>query len=129
MVQLKILSGKMAGTETVARHFPFQVGRSANCNLSLDEPGVWDQHFQINLDSAEGFFLVADPNTSVIVDGKTVQQAELRNGEILEIGLVKILFGLSPTSQTSMALREWLTWISLAGLCLAQITLIYKLLG
>ena len=128
MVQLKILSGKKAGAETVARHFPFSVGRSATCEISLDEPGVWDQHFQIDLDSLDSFRLVTDPNTSVTIDGKSVQQSTLRNGETIEIGLAKILFGLSPTRQKSLALREWLTWIALGGLCLSQIALIYRLL-
>ena len=128
MVQLKILSGKKAGTEIVARHFPFQIGRAANCDLSLDEPGVWDNHFQIHLDSADGFALVSDANTSVVIEGKTIQQTALRGGDIIEIGLAKILFGLSPTRQKSLVLREWLTWIALAGLSLGQIALIYRLL-
>lgn len=129
MVQLKILSGKKAGAEMVSRHFPFWVGRAANCELALDEPGVWDKHFQISLDSAEGFVLVSDANTSVVIEGKTVQQTVLRSGDIIEIGLAKILFALSPTRQNSLVLREWLTWIALAGLCLGQVALIYRLLG
>ena len=72
--------------------------------------------------------LVAEPNTSVTVEGKAVQQTALRNGDTIEIGFVKILFALSPTLQKSLALREWLTWISLTGICLIQVALIYKLL-
>jgi predicted component of type VI protein secretion system len=128
MVQLKILSGKKAGTEMVARHFPFHVGRAANCDLSLDEPGVWDKHFQINLDSTEGFVLASDANTSVVIDGKTIRRASLRSGDIIEIGLAKILFALSATRQKSLVPREWLTWIALAALCIGQIVLIYQLI-
>ncbi|MEO5803146.1 MAG: FHA domain-containing protein [Verrucomicrobiota bacterium] len=128
MVQLKILSGKMAGAEVVARHFPFYVGRAADCELSLDDPGVWDKHFQINLDSSDSFVLVAEANTAVIINGKSVQQTALRNGEIIEIGLAKILFGLSPTRQKSLTLREGLTWLALGGLCLSQLVLIDQLL-
>jgi hypothetical protein len=128
MIQLKILSGKKAGTEMVARHFPFYVGRSAQCQLSLDEPGVWDQHFQINLNASEGFTVIAAPNTSVMIDGKAVQEAELRNGDIVEIGSAKILFSLSPTTQKSLTVRESLTWVGIAALCLIQVSLIYKLL-
>lgn len=128
MVQLKILSGKKAGTETVARHFPFSVGRAASCDLAIEEPGIWDNHFQIDLDSSDNFVLAANPNTSVIVDGKNLQQTPLRNGETIEVGATKILFGLSPTGQKSLALREWLTWLALGVLCLTQIALIYQLL-
>jgi hypothetical protein len=111
----------------VARHFPFYVGRATTCDLSLDEPGVWDKHFQIDLDSTRDFVLVSDPITSVVIEGKTIQQAALRSGDTIEIGLAKILFALSPTCQKSLALREWLTWIALAGLCLGQVVLIYQL--
>ncbi len=128
MIQLKILSGKMAGTEMVVRHFPFRVGRSASCEMSLDDPGVWDQHFQIDLNSPDGFALTAEPNTSVIIEGNSLQQAPLRNGEVIEFGLVKILFGLSPTRQKSLIAREWLTWFALGALCVAQVTIIYLLL-
>ncbi len=128
MIQLRILSGGMAGTQTVARHFPFSVGRSAACALCLNDSGVWEKHFQIDLNFPEGFVLATEPNTAVIIDGKSVQQTALRNGDIIEIGLAKILFGLSPTQQKSLALREWLTWFALGALCLGQIALIYQLL-
>lgn len=128
MIQIKILSGKKAGTEMVARHFPFRVGRAANCELPLDEPGVWDKHFQISLDSEEGFVLASDANTSVVIDGKTIQRTSLRSGDIIEVGLAKILFVLSASRQKSLALREWLTWLALAGLCAGQIVLIYQLI-
>ena len=129
MIQLKVLSGKKAGTELVARHFPVYVGRSSTCELCLDEPGVWDKHFQIELNPTRDFFLVADPLTVVTIDRRAVQQATLRNGDIIEMGLAKILFGFSPTKQKSLALREWLTWIGLAALCVGQVLLIYGLPG
>lgn len=129
MIQLKVLSGKKAGTELVARHFPFCVGRSSTCELCLDEQGVWDRHFQIDLDSTRDFVLAADPQTSVTIDGNVVQKTALRNGDIIEMGSARILFGFSPTKQKSLAVREWLTWIGFAVLCAAQILLIYRLPG
>lgn len=129
MIQIKVVSGKMAGAQLVARHFPFYVGRSSACELCLDEPGVWDKHFQINLNSTREFFLTTEPQTSVTIDGKALQQAVLRNGDVIEMGQAKILFGFSPTKQKSLMAREWLTWIGLAALCAAQIFLIYRLPG
>lgn len=129
MIQLKILSGKMAGTEKVVRHFPFRVGRSPSCELSLDDPGIWDKHFQITLDSSKGFELTAESNTSVVIEGNSVQHIALQNGDTMEVGLVKILFGLSSTRQRSQASREWLTWIALAALFFGQGALIYRLLN
>ena len=52
MIQLKILSGKMAGTVTVARRFPFRVGRSPAANLRIEEPGIWDDHLTLSLTAA-----------------------------------------------------------------------------
>ncbi|MEO6182630.1 MAG: FHA domain-containing protein [Verrucomicrobiota bacterium] len=128
MIQLKVLSGSTAGTEVVARRFPFSVGRNSSCDLQITDPGVWDEHFQIDLTLPEGFHLAAKANTVVVIDGKPIQKVILRNGEIIEIGTTKILFGFSATKQKGLAVREWLTWTALAALCLGQIALIYRLL-
>lgn len=119
----------MAGTERVVRRFPFRVGRSNDCELSLEDPGVWDQHFRIELSPPEIFELFTEPNTSVVIDGNIVQQKELRNGEVIELGSAKILFSLSATRQKSQTFRERLTWVSLAVLVAGQIFLILELLN
>jgi len=128
MIQLKVLSGSAAGTEMVARRFPFSVGRNSSCDLQVTDPGVWDEHFQIDLTLSDGFNLAAEANAFVVIEGKPIQKAILRNGEIMEIGTTKILFGFSATKQKGLAMREWLTWAALVALSLGQIALIYKLL-
>jgi hypothetical protein len=40
---------------------------------------------------------------------------------------LKIRFSLGPVRQSSMAAREWLTWIALGALCLGQVALVYWL--
>ena len=52
MIQLAILSGKTAGTRWATRRFPVRVGRSPDCDLQLEEHGVWDEHFEISLNPA-----------------------------------------------------------------------------
>ncbi|MDQ6632249.1 MAG: FHA domain-containing protein [Verrucomicrobiota bacterium] len=128
MVQLQILSGKKAGAQIVARHFPFQAGRSSVSHLCLDEPGVWENHFEIALPSPDGFVLTAQPNAFVMVNGKNIQQTNLENGDLIEIGLLKMRFGLSATRQTGLKIRELFTWMALALLPLGQIALIYWLI-
>lgn len=71
---------------------------------------------------------MANADTAVVIEGKPVQKALLRNGETIEIGTTKILFGLSATKQKGLAVREFLTWSALVALCFGQIALIYKLL-
>lgn len=129
MFQLNILSGKKAGTSIVARHFPFQVGRAASSDLSLQDPGIFDQHFSIDLRLSDGFVLQLHPNAFLATGGQ--QSGEpifLRNGDVVEAGPVKIQFALSATKQQSLIPREMSTWMALALLCVCQIALICWLL-
>ena len=127
MVQLKILSGQKAGTTWVARHFPVRVGRSAESDLQVEEPGVWGDHFQINLNPDAGYVLQTCPNALVTTNGQPVESAVLRNGDVLEIASLKNQFWLSAAPQRGLWFREALVWAILAGVCLGQIALIYWL--
>lgn len=127
MVQLKILSGKMAGTERVARHFPFRIGRSPAADLQLEEDGVWDQHVELAFDAASGFVLSTHSNALATINGHAFREVILRNGDALEIGALKICFWLAETRQTSLRLREWLTWAALVLITAGQVVLIYRL--
>jgi len=128
MVQLKVLSGKQAGTVIVARRFPFIVGRNPAANLRLEEEGIWDRHLDLNLQMPEGFFLKVHSQARATVNDLPVQQAFLRNGDLIAIGPVKIRFSLSETRQLGLGPREFLTWIALGALCAGQLALIYQLL-
>jgi len=127
MVQLQILTGKRAGAQYTAARLPLQIGRAAGSDLCLEEPGVWPRHFQI---SRQWLDLVcqAQPEALLSVNGAQVDQAVLRNGDIISIGALKIQFALSPVRQSSLSAREGLTWAALALLCLAQVLLIYNLI-
>ena len=43
MVQLRILSGKMAGDVHLVRRFPFHIGRAAGNELTLEGEGIWEE--------------------------------------------------------------------------------------
>jgi pSer/pThr/pTyr-binding forkhead associated (FHA) protein len=127
MLQLKILSGKKAGTEYVARRFPVRIGRAASCDFCLEENGIWDHHADIAFDPAEGFIAVTQPNARLYVGGQPVERAVLRNGDVLEIGSARVQFWLSPTAQGRFVVREAVVWSALALLCIVQIALVYLL--
>ena len=127
MVQLDILSGKKAGTQWVARRFPFHVGRSSQAALVLEEPGVWDCHAEFSMRSGEGIVVSAATDASVIVNGEPVRQTTLRNGDLIEAGSVKLRFGLGPVRQRGFQVRETIIWLGLAALCLGQVALVYWL--
>jgi hypothetical protein len=126
MVQLQILCGKKAGLQFVSLRFPIQVGRSPQADLSLDDPGVFALHFEIRCHGRE-LICEAQPNALVNINGKPIQRAALRSGDVIGLGASRIAFALAPARQASLLPREWLTWIALAGLCLAQVALIYML--
>ncbi len=128
MVQLRILSGKKAGTAWVARRFPVRIGRSATADLQLQESGVWDEHLELELRPGEGFVLSAHPDAIASVNGQPVQEALLRNGDTIDIGALKLQFWLSENRQGGLRLREGLTWAGIVAITLGQVGLIYWLL-
>jgi hypothetical protein len=128
MIQLKILSGGKAGTNFVTREFPFVIGRSPGAQLRLEEPGVWDQHLRVELSLQEGFALRVQPSALASVNGEACQSTRLRNGDLIEIGSVKLQFWLSEVDQPSTVWRERCTWIFLAGAVLVQLGLIFWLI-
>lgn len=128
MIQLQILSGQQAGVFWNARRFPVHVGRAGGNDLQLADDGVWDEHFELALNRAEGFLLSAHPGAIVMVNQAPVQTTRLRNGDLITAGSAKLCFRLAETRQRGLRLREWFVWSLIIGVCLGQIALIYWLL-
>ena len=128
MIQLKILSGKIAGTVVVARHFPFKVGRSAVANLRIEDVGIWDEHLTFFLSDGR-LEAAVQAGALATVNGETLAGAPLRNGDVIQIGAAQMAVGLTATRQRSFRGREALVWIGLALLSLSQVGLIYWLLN
>jgi hypothetical protein len=126
VIELQVLSGQKAGTRAVATRLPFRVGRLPANQLVLEDDGVWERHFSIRR-QGDQLMLTAEPEAFVALNGERVQEAVLHNGDLFDVGAVKLRFGLSPTRQHSLWLRENLTWVAVALLCLGQIALIYLL--
>ena len=126
MIQLQTLNGKTAGRQWVARRFPVQIGRGRTCDVSLDEPGVWDRHAEIN-ETGNSFVVRVHSPALATLNGESLNEQPLRNGDILEMGGVQLRFSLSPTRGRNMVLREAMTWIALALLCVVQAAVVYYL--
>lgn len=127
MIQLKILNGRKSGVEWGSGRFPLRIGRATNADLTFEDEGVCDRHLEIALHPVEGFVLSTLPGALASVNSQPVQQTILRNGDVITMGAVNLQFGLSPTRHRSLRLREFLTWMALALLCLGQVALIYWL--
>ena len=128
MIQLNILAGKQAGTHTVARHFPFHVGRAPGNELQLEDDGVWDQHLTLEFQPQSGFNLATAPEALVTVNGDPVHNTTLRNGDTITIGSVKLQFWLAAAAQGSLRVREGFVWALMGGVTAGQMALIYWLL-
>lgn len=128
MFQLSILSGKMAGTVCVARHFPFRVGRNSDADLVSDEPGVWENHLDFQFLPGQGIQANAHGEALMTRNAERVATALLRNGDTLEIGGLKLRFWLSDVALVSHRARELLSWAGLTVLFGGQLAVIYWLL-
>ncbi len=127
MVQFKILTGKQAGAEWAARHFPVQIGRAASADLRLEEDGIWDRHLVLRFDRQRGVTLTALGHALARVNGDPAEEAALRNGDVIELGPVKLQFWLGETRQGSLGWREVLTWTGIGVVTLCQFALVYWL--
>jgi predicted component of type VI protein secretion system len=127
MIRIEILSGKLAGTTWVARRFPVRLGRSADADFQSSEPGVWEQHAAIETDRREGCVLKAQADAAVLLDGKPIQFAPLRNGDVIELGSLKLRFWLGEAQQKALTAREAVVWAILAGVVLLEAGLMFWL--
>jgi len=128
MIQLKILSGNQAGSTSVARRFPFRIGRAPESGLVLEEPGVWEQHFEIEFEPGSGFMATAIGEALITVNGEPGQRMLLHNGDRIDLGGACLQFWLSETRQHGFRTRDGLVWVGIALVTAAQIYLISQLL-
>ena len=130
MILLQILTGQQAGTRWVARRFPVRVGRGPANDLRLEEDGVWDRHCELTFDSAQGILLAVQPNALLTVNQENVPTPHrLHNGDSIELGSVRFRFWLSDPVLRSSRLREGSVWTLVVAICLAQVALVYWLMG
>jgi pSer/pThr/pTyr-binding forkhead associated (FHA) protein len=126
MVRLEVLAGTRTGVCFSSTSLPIRVGRAADDDLTLDEPGVWPSHFSIQREKND-LFIHVGPNALLSINGESVQQSPLRNGDIISLGAIKLQFGFAPVRQASLLWRERLTWVALAGLAFCEIAVAYLL--
>jgi len=128
MIELRILAGTKAGSQSVVRRFPFHVGRASGNGLQLTDDGTWDRHLTLEFHRREGFKLAVAQNALVMVNNQPVQTVLLRNGDIITLGSAKFQFWLAPSRQRGLWLRERFVWALWVTVVLCQFILIYKLI-
>ena len=128
MIDLHVLSGKMAGSRVVVSHFPFNIGRTFQNDLPLEDDGVWDRHLTLEFHQKDGFHAITTANAIVTVNGKQVEKSRLHNGDIITLGSAKLQFWLAPAVQRGLSLRENVVWALLILVTVAQFFLILAFL-
>ena len=128
MVQLDILSGKKAGGQTVARRFPFRIGRAAGNELQLDDDGVWDWHLTLGFQRESGFTLTTASNALASINSQPAQTAVLRNGDLITLGSVQLQFWLGAARQRGLRTSEFFVWTLIVVVTALQVALVYWLI-
>ncbi len=127
MIELHILAGTKAGSQSVVRRFPFRIGRAAGNDLQLTDDGTWDKHLTLEFRRREGFQLATAQNALVMVNSKPVETTLVHNGDQITFGSVKLQFWMGAPRQRGLQLRERFVWVLLLAALLAQFALIYWL--
>ena len=127
MIQARVLDPKSAAKEVTLTRFPARLGRAASADLTLETPGVWEEHLELHLRGACVFIRVCPPAVATL-NGQPLLEAPLKNGDVVQAGSSAIQFWLSPLDQRSLKTREVMTWTALVLISLCQVYLIYWLL-
>jgi pSer/pThr/pTyr-binding forkhead associated (FHA) protein len=128
MIQFSILSGPCSGQTIAPVRYPFQIGRDDGADLQLNQPGVWPRHASFDVRWLDGVWLQSEPNAMTTVNGHRVDQVRLRNGDLIEVGSVRMVFSLQPARQRGLGWRETLFWSGMALLWVGQGYLIWRVL-
>ena len=128
MVQLNILSGEYKQQFVKSNTFPILIGRGENCELQLVDTGIWENHLELNLNEEQHFTIRTASDATAMVNGKPLKGVQLlRNGDLIEIGLVKIQFWLGTVQQKNLGIREAAVWALLLAVTMAEIYLLFWL--
>lgn len=103
----------MAGTSVeLDRNQPTTIGSGASCALRLSEPGIAEQHAVVKALRDQGFGIKALA-PGLRVNGGEVEAAPLQDGDTIEVGATRIVYGLraiepsrGPTIRGFQILRE-----------------------
>lgn len=127
MVQFEVLTGAQAGAIRPLQHFPALIGRSRSAALSLEDAGVWEQHLTIECDGDEGFSAALQPDALATLNGQPFTRQRLRNGDVLELGAVKLRFWIAASAQRGLRWREAALWLGLLAFLGLQAGLLWLL--
>jgi pSer/pThr/pTyr-binding forkhead associated (FHA) protein len=122
MLQVTVLDPTVNKVTPVGR-YPFRIGRGSGDQLRIQAPGVWEGHCTLEWRAPDGVYLVGSLEAITLVNGQSIKETRVRNGDLLEIGCVRLLLSVRPASQRSFRFLEILILLALGGVGLAQVYL------
>ena len=129
LAQLQFLTGQPRRHYIWHEQFPVSLGRSSEAGLRIEEEGVWENHVAIELDGEDRFRLKRVSDAGVMVNGEPMADDQsLANGDVLELGSVKLQFWLGTVQQQRLSAREAAVWALLAAVTAMQVCLLIWLL-
>jgi hypothetical protein len=87
----------------------------------LDDPGVWDTHFRIELSPGHRFFLRASEGRIVTIDGVDAPAQIIPDGATIACGSVYLRFQLSPTAPRDLRIQGFVVWVVLGLIVLVEL--------
>ena len=125
LAQLQFLTGQPRRHYIWPDQFPVRLGRGGECAMRIEEEGVWEHHVEIGLDNENRFRLKRISDASVMVNGEPMAKFQpLANGDVLELGSVKLQFWLGTVQQQQLSTREAAVWALLAAVTAVQVCLL-----
>ncbi len=92
------------------------IGRSLECDITVDEPGVSSQHAKISKDG-QGWRVANLLSTNgTFVNGQKVSSVVLSDGDRIRVGRVELVFSDSGIDHSPSLWRSSRLWWSLAAL-------------
>ena len=110
MIDVTILSGPQAGRRIVAGSLPCRFGKSSALSCHFSGPGVWDEHFEVSVQSSGQIMVQVLGEARVCVDSAPVREA----------GGTRVRLGIQPAGHGSLLFREALFWVLFSLLVLVQ---------
>ena len=109
------------------QHFPCRIGRSSSDDIVIEDAGVWSSHATLQISSTLEIECISNPSSITRINGKPVTWATLHNGDLLELGAVRMWAFLAPAPLPSSRLREAVFWVVVILVLVAQMLLMFRL--
>jgi predicted component of type VI protein secretion system len=126
-LQFEQRAGSQAGTQWVARRFPFQIGRSASSDLKLKDAGVFEEHAWVERQDA-GRVIIRPVGAAIVsLNGSAITESPLQSGDTITLGGAELRVWLAPVRQRARAGSELLFWTFWIAVLVSQFALIRAL--